>query len=341
MKARTTILGRALVLAPAILLLGVALGAQQAPRSGAPAWTAPRTADGQPDLQGVWANDVITPVQRPEQLKDRPTLTEAEVASLRAKVAELFTGGQDAAFSDSLFIAAISDAKEFRSSDKATGNYNHFWLSERTFDNRTSLIFDPPDGRIPAFTPDGQKRTDATAARRKEHPADGPEDRGLSERCISFGVPNLLAGYNSNVQIFQSRDYVVVVHENIHDARLIPLDGRPHVSSSISSWRGDSRGRWEGDTLVVETANFVKHAYQGATEQLRLTERFTRSAEDTLQYEFTVEDPQTWTRPWSGMIPYQKRDARIYEYACHEGNYGMEGILSGHRAQEAAAQHVH
>ena len=317
-----------------VAVSAVALTAQQSPSRPGSTWTQPRTPDGHPDIQGVWSNDAITPLQRPVQIKDRALLTPQEVVTLKTKAAELFAGDGDAGFGDSLFIAALQSAKEFRSSDSGTGNYNHFWVAERTIDNRTSLITHPADGRIPALTPEAEARQKEVAARRKTHPADGPEDRGLTERCISFGLPNTLAGYNANIRILQSRDHVVVLQEMIHDARVIPLDGRPHVGTSIRHWLGDSRGRWEGTTLVVETTNFVRNAFQGASENLRLTERFTRVAADTLQYEFTVEDATTWTKPWTAMIPYKQNAANIYEYACHEGNHGMVGILAGHRTQE-------
>jgi hypothetical protein len=296
-------------------------------------WTQ-RTADGQPDLQGVWSNDVITPLQRPTQLKDKTILSPQEVAALKARAAELFTGDGDAGFSDDLFVAVLNNAKQFKSADSGTGNYNHFWVAERTFDNRTSLITDPPDGRLPALTAAAARRQADAVQRRKSHPADGPEDRGLTERCITFGLPNVLAGYNANIQILQSRDYVAISQEMIHDVRLIPLDGRPHIDANIRHRLGDSRGRWDGNTLVVETTNFVGNAFQGSSEDLRLVERFTRVDADTLHYEFRLEDPQTWTGPWTAMIPYQKAAGKVYEYACHEGNHGMTGILSGHRAQE-------
>jgi hypothetical protein len=299
----------------------------------------PRTVDGQPDLQGVWANNVITPLQRPLELEGRARLTPEEMARLKSRMAELFAGDGDAAFTDGVFLAALSEAKEFKSSDAATGNYNHFWLSERTFDDRTSLITDPPDGRFPALIPAAEARQQAVIARRKTSPADGPEDRSLTERCITFGLPNLIAGYNSNFQIFQSRDYVVLASEMIHDARIIPLDGSPHIGKDIRQVLGDSRGRWEGDTLVIETTNFSPGGsiFLNTSDQLRLTERLTRVSEDTLEYAFTVEDPGTWTRPWSAMIPWTRMDSKIYEYACHEGNIGLTGILSGHRAEEREA----
>jgi hypothetical protein len=217
-----------------------------------------------------------------------------------------------------------------------TGNYNAFWLVERDFDNRTSLITDPPDGRMPAVVPAAAGRT------MKAYPtqsAEGPEARGLSERCITFGVPDVLAGYNSYYQIVQSPGAVVLHSEKIHDARIVLLDGRPHAPAAVSSWLGDSRGHWDGDTLVVETTN-LRSSFLIASDALRLTERFTRVGPDTMRYEVTVDDPQTWTRPWTLMIPLRRSDQHIYEYACHEGNFGLSGILSGARAEEhAAADH--
>ena len=177
----------------------------------------------------------------------------------------------------------------------------------------------------------------AQFTRRREHPADSWDDRPLQERCITFGVPNLLAGYNSYYQIIQGRDHVVILMEMIHDARVIPLDGRPHLDGEIRQWHGDSRGHWDGDTLVVETTNYSpKSSLRGSSDDLHLTERFTRIGPDALTYEMTISDPTTWTRPWTLSIPLKSSDGAIYEYACHEGNYGMEGILSGQRAQETA-----
>jgi hypothetical protein len=289
--------------------------------------------DGHPDLQGVWGHNVITPLQRPVELKGRDRLTPQEVEAVKHRAAELFAGDGDAAFSDSLFTAALGEAKEFKSNDGGTGNYNHFWVAERTVDKRTSLIVDPPDGRMPPLTPEAAARQQRATERRKAHPADGPEDRGLSERCITYGLPNVLAGYNSNVQIVQSRECVVVVHEMIHDARVIPIDGRPHLPSSVRQLFGDSRARWDGDTLVIETTNFAPNAFRESSEQLRLT----RVGKDELGYEFTIDDPGTWTKPWSALLPWKRVDGMIYEYACHEGSRGLYGILAGHREDERKA----
>jgi hypothetical protein len=319
--------------------------AGQAPAAKSKAWTPPRTADGQPDLQGVWANNVATPLQRPKALAGKTVLTEQEVAALKEAAGALFDGGGDAAFGDQVFENALAKAKAFTSTDGKTGDYNHFWLVDRDFDNRTSLITDPADGRIPALTPDAEQKA---AARRQRARGEGDvfagradtwEDRGLSERCITFGAPRLGAGYNSYIQIFQNRDYVTIVQETIHDARIIPLDGRPHVSSSVRQWHGDPRGRWEGNTLVVETTNYSpKSNLMNASENVRVTERFTRVDAETLKYEITFDDPSTWTRPWTLMIPLKHSDEHMYEYACHEGNTGLEGILAGARAEEKRAE---
>jgi hypothetical protein len=282
----------------------------------------------------------VTPLERPKELAGRPLLTDQEVVALKAKAEQLFgENAGDAAFADSVFVAALSEAREFRSNDGQTGNYNQFWLAEREFDNRTSLIVDPPDGRLPPLTPEAQKRQDERAEARKRSPADGPEDRRLSERCITFGLPNLLAGYNSNYQILQTPGHVVIFQELIHDVRIIPLDGRPHVGDTIRQWHGDPRGRWEGNTLVVDTTNFSpKSDFRGASAKVHLIERFTRVGPNTIHYQFTVEDPTTWTKTWTAMIPLKPTPGRIFEYACHEGNIGLVGILAGHRAEEKAAQ---
>jgi hypothetical protein len=302
-------------------------------------WTVSRTVDGQPDLQGVWANNAATPLQRPPSLAGKTVLTPQELAAVKAAADELFSGGGDAAFGDSVFEAALSRAKSFTSIDGRTGDYNHFWLVEREFDNRTSLITDPADGRIPALTPEAQRRAAARPAPSFDNPlADSWEDRSLSERCITFGSPRLGAGYNSYYQIQQTRDYVAITMETIHDVRIIPIGSRPHVGSNIRQWLGDSRGHWEGDTLVVDTKNYsAKSRLMGSTESLHVTERFTRVSADTMKYEVTFEDPATWVRPWTVMIPLKHTDEQIYEYACHEDNTGLEGILSGARTQEKEA----
>jgi hypothetical protein len=232
------------------------------------AWTPSRTPDGQPDLQGVWANNSITPLERPKALAGRPLLTDEELAVLKRKAAELFSGDGDAAFGDTLFETLLTDTQKFVSTDGKTGDYNQFWLVERDWDNRTSLVTDPSDGRIPALTEPAQQRQKANAGLR-ERPAAGPEDRSLSERCITFGVPRLGAAYNSYYQIVQSPGYVAITMETIHDARIIPLDNRPHIASNIRQWHGNSVGHWEGNTLGVDTTKYSPTStIRGANEKL-------------------------------------------------------------------------
>jgi hypothetical protein len=336
-----------------LLAVGVALACVLLAASGASAQTqnaaaraasakkyvAPRTADGQPDLQGVWANNNATPLERPAALAGKATLTEAEVAALKAKAEELFSGDGDAAFGDDVFVALVAGAKKFSSADATTGNYNQFWIVDRDFDNRTSLVTEPADGRIPPLTPEAKARRATPTADRSLRGFNGPEDRGLSERCITFGVPRVQAAYNSYFQIFQAKDHVAIVMETIHDARIIPLDGRPHVGRDIKQWLGDSVGHFEGDTLVVDTTNYSpKSDFRGAHENLHLVERFTRVSPTRIDYEITIDDPTTWTRTWKAMIPLKLTKEEVYEYACHEGNEGMAGILAGARAQEKAAE---
>ena len=334
------------MLAAALPLLPVTLAAQQsAPRTETTKWTLPRTADGRPDFQGVWANNIATPLERPKELEGRAFLTDAEVAAMKRRAADLFDGTGDAAFSDEVFRAVYASlktsdsgpyAKSTKDFDAHTGDYSSVWLSPRTWDNRTSLITDPPDGRIPAMTPEGERRN-AVIGAALARPATSPEDRGLSERCITYGSPQLFAGYQSYYRIVQTSDSVVVATEMIHDARVIPLGARAHLAPGIRQWLGDSRGHWEGDTLVVDTTNFKPRAFRNSSEKLHLVERYTRVGPDTLNYEVTIDDPETWVRPWTLMIPLQRSDDEIFEYACHEGNNGMIGILAGARAEENAA----
>ncbi len=319
---------------------GQSLAAKPA-RTETKVWPPARTPDGHPDLQGVWANNNATPLERPKELAGRAYLTEQEVAALKKKAHELFDdGNSDAAFGDSVFTSVLANVKGttagFKSVDGGTGDYSSVWLVERNFDNRTSLITNPADGRLPALTPAAEKRQAAVTALRNRLP-EGPEDRSLSERCITFGAPRLGAGYNSYYQIVQSPDTVVIEMETIHDARVIPIDGRPHLPSTVRSWMGDSRGHWEGDTLVVDTTNYRAGAFMNASEKLHVIERFTRSGADTLQYEVTIDDPETWSKPWTVMIPLSHSRDFLFEYACHEGNLGMTGILAGARAEEKAA----
>jgi hypothetical protein len=317
--------------------------AQREDPSGRPPATpsdyrAPRTAIGQPDLEGVWTNNAGTPLERPAVVADKALLTDEELAAVRKQASLINDECGDAVFGDSLFTAALGTATRLTSPCGGTGNYNQFWLATRWFDHRTSLIVDPPNGKLPPLTPEARARQDAAAARRKSHPADGPEDRNLFERCLMPGdFPNLLAGYNANFQIVQTPEYVAIQREMIHDTRIIPIDGRQHLPKSVGQLLGDSRGRWDGDTLVVETTNFSQLSnLRGASTGLHLVERFTRTAADTIRYEFTATDPATWTSPWTARLLLKLTKDNMYEYACHEGNYGLRNILTGARAEEAA-----
>ena len=326
---------RVLVTTAFFFALSVLAGTAQDTNTSA-TWKAPRTAFGHPDLQGVWANNNATPLQRPEILGNREHLSSEELASIQARAEELFAlDAGDAAFGDSVFTAALSEAETFSSRDTQTGNYNQFWMVERDWDTRTSLIIDPPNGRIPERSSAAKMRS-ATASQKRQRHAIWTDDRSLGERCVSFGSPRLGAGYNSYYQVFQTPDHVVLLMEMAHDARIIPLDSRSHLDEDVRQWLGDSRGYWDGDTLVVETKNYSQQAnFMGAAEHLQVTERFTRVSQAVLEYEVTLNDSTTWEKPWTAMIPLRSSQDALYEYACHEGNIGMEGILAGARRQEA------
>jgi hypothetical protein len=303
-------------------------------------WTPSRTPDGQPDFQGTWANNSATPLERPAALAGAARLTEQQVRDLKSRAARIFNdANSDFAPGDTAFLAALGNSDYYKNPNRTIENALE--MEVREFDDRTSLIVMPADGKMP-FTPEGRKRQ-ATAADTRLHPAPlDPEDLPNDLRCITFGVPRLGgngAGYNSYYQITQTRGYVVLTNEVIHDARVIPLDGRPHPPSSVRLWNGDSRGRWDGRTLVVDTTNFSGKSYfQGSSDNLHLVERLTRVAEDTLEYEITASDPGTWTQPWTAVIRLRQTPSRMYEYACHEGNYQiMVGMLAGaHMAIEGA-----
>ena len=292
----------------------------------------PRTPRGVPDLQGVWDFRTLTPLERPDALADKAFLTEEEAAAFEKET--LYA--RDADRRDGAEIAAGLGSDVERA-------YNQFWWDYGTKiieDRRTSLIVDPPDGRIP-WTPESQDSMAELFAQYFGSVPEGPEDRGLAERCIlgfNSGPPMLPSAYNNNVQVFQTPDHVVLLNEMVHSARIVPLADQASLAADVRLWEGDSRGRWEGETLVVETANFLgTTSFIGSSERLRLVERLTRVDADTLLYEFTVEDPKTWTRPWTAAVPMKKSELPLFEYACHEGNYGMEGILAGARADEKAA----
>ena len=288
----------------------------------------PRTSWGHPDLQGTWSTATITPFERPAELAGKEFLTREEAAEFERLTLE----------------RTNRDRRDGAAEADLARAYNDFWWDSGTRvvpTRRTSLVVDPPDGRVPSLTPEAQQRVAAAAEARKQRgPADHPEDRNLWERCITRGVPTVMLPqvYNGHYEIIQTSDHVVILAEMIHDARIIPIDGRPHLPQTIRQLLGDSIGWWEGDTLVVETTNFTnKTNYRGAGEQLRLLERFTRTAPDILTYRVTIDDPTTFTRPWTVELPVVRSDGPIDQYACHEANYGLEGILRGHRAEEQRA----
>jgi len=304
------------------------------------AWTPPRTASGQPDLQGVWLNNSATPLERPKALEGRQSLTDAEVAELKQRAARLLADDtNDFPGGDSLFLAALANVPQYRNPNRTTGTAAD--SIEREFDNRTSLIVDPPDGKIP-WTPEGRRRYDAGVTAGLAAAPAGPEELTNVIRCLTYGVPRLGvnnasgAGAMGYYQIVQAPGYVVFEYEAIHEARIIPLDDKPHLPASIHQWSGDSRGRWEGNTLVVETINFSPTAnVMGSGEHLRLIERFTRVAPDRIDYRMTLADPTTWTKPWTVVIRLKATQAPIYEYGCHEGNLEvMHGVLAGAQASE-------
>ena len=292
-------------------------------------WTPPRTPDGKPDLQGTYTFRTITPLQRPGALAGKDKLTPEEAAAFEAS--ENLRLNRDTYDPEKGQPSAGYPPR----SQGGVLSYNDFWYergNQLTEDKRTSLIVDPPDGRIPLAPRKG-------GGGRTGGPYDNPESLSNADRCLlgfNSGPPMVSSTYNNNVQIVQTRDYVVIHTEMVHEARIVPLDGRPH--GKLPRWSGDSRGRWEGDTLVVETLNFKgQTSLQGSSAQTHLVERFTRVSPDTIKYEYTVSDPTTLTRPWTAMMPLNKIDELIFEYACHEGNYGMKGILSGARFQEKEA----
>ena len=316
--------------------------------------TVPRTGDGRPDLQGVWDFRTQTPLQRPTALGDKAVLTEEEAAEAEARVTAR--------------RARLLEPSEVRTEPLpagggglAVGAYNDFWLDYGTNvigDRRTSLIIDPPDGRLPALTPEGEALQQFGSiwedlpiegplrVRSTGTGADRPEDRGLAERCLvgfNSGPPMMPSAYNNNMQLFQTPDSIVIVNEMVHDIRVIPFDERPHLPENLRQWAGSSRGHWDGDTLVVETTNFTDktasfelsnlHAI-GTGLTLALTERFQRIDEDTLLYEYTVDDPTIFTRSFTVAVLMRRSDEPIFEYACHEGNYGLLNILRGARAED-------
>ncbi len=320
----------------AMSLLAVAPAPGQTAKAAktAKSWTLPRTPDGQPDLRGYWTNSTLTPLERPKELGEKEFFTEAESAAYEKQRLE----------------------RENNQAKTDIHYDNVLWQSENyakvVSNRRTSLIFDPPDGRVPPLSEQGKKRAVAVAAAaRRREAAASAQDRTLAERCIAWGnegPPMVGSTYNANLEILQTGASVVIHHEIGHSARIVPLDGRPHLPPAIRQLGGDSRGRWEGDTLVVDTTNFNNETnFRGppsttrqdifSSQDLHVVERFTRTDAETIVYRFTVEDPSTWTKPWSGELLLRRMEGPIYEYACHEGNYGLANILAGARMAEKRA----
>ncbi len=275
------------------------------------------------NIEGIWTNGTVTPFERPRELGDKAFFTPQEAAAYEKQARERNN----------------ADHRDGNSEADLAVGYNDFWWDRGTrvvSTLRTSIIVDPPDGRLPPLTVDAQKRAAARAEARRLHPADGPEDLTLADRCIARpGPPLVPAGYNNNYRIVETPGYVLIFSEMMHDARIIPLDGRPHLQRNVQQWFGDSRGRWEADTLVVETTNFTdKTNFRGSGANMHLTERFTRVDGNTLLYRFTIDDPQSFEKPWSGEIPMKRAPGPIFEYACHEGNYSIVNSLSAARAEE-------
>ena len=315
-----------------LALVALVAVAEAQSRPAPPKWSAPRTPDGQPDLQGIWTNATLTPLERPAAMAGKAFLTEAEAAAIEKRTAD-------------------NRAATDKMGPLASGSYNRFWFDDGTTvlsTRQTSMVVDPPDGRVPV-RPSAEARRDDYAARN----ADSYEFMSPWDRCITRGIPGAIlpAGYNNAYQIIQTPGYVTIVYEMIHDARIIPLDSRQPRSSRDQTWMGDARGHWEGDTLVVETANFNNKGWIATsaaggrikgiphTDKLRVVERFTRVAADKISYSATIDDPDIYTRPWTVSFPLTADpEYRIFEYACHEGNYAIENILRGARAMEKAGK---
>ena len=318
------LLGTLLVLAIPLLLAPAPAAAQQEAAAGS--WTPPLTAWGDPDLQGAWTNTTTTPLERPADLAGKTELTDEEWALRNPE-------------------SGLSDD---RPSGDPVGFYNDYWLEQGELSRQTSLIVEPADGRLPVTTGPEQVlqrgRTSSFSSIGGES-FDSYTDFNAYDRCITRGMPGAMTPgfYNHNYQILQTPDHVAIVVEMIHDARIIPLDGREHLSAGVRQWLGDSRAHWDGDTLVVETTNFTDKILQrtgtvsGGDEHLHVVERFTRVADDRIDYQVTVTDPTVWTSAWTASMPMTALDGSLFEYACHEGNYFLPNALSGSRAQEAAA----
>ncbi len=324
-----------LLTAAAIAALMPVSAAGQDRSAASDAWTGPATPWGDPDLQGIWDFRTITPMERPAELAGKAVLTAEEAADFEAR--------ENRRLNRDLVDPEKGGAIYPPESEGGVVPYNEFWYDRGNSlveDRRTSLIVDPPDGRIPPLTAAAAERVAARSAYLRDHPADSWHDRSLGDRCIlgfNAGPPMVPSAYNNNVQLLQTPDHVVILNEMVHNARIVPLDGRPH--GTVRQWVGDSRAHWEDATLVVETRGFgdLVGFRGGATANLRVVERFTLVGAEGLRYEFTLEDPETWTRPWTAVVPMKRTPGPMFEYACHEGNYAMDGILGGARAEERAA----
>ena len=302
-------------------------------------------AAGVPNLEGVWANNTVTPFERPPQLADKAALTDADIGVLKERAARLFDGSGEYASGDDLFLTLLNNPTAHTNTRIPTGEYNQFWANDGlTFEHRTSQIVDPADGRLPPYTPSAATELQARGRERQEHPADNPEDRWLSERCLTFGTARvgfLQSRNNSYYQIVQTPDYVVLASEMIHEARIIPLFGRSHADPHLRYWSGDPRAHWEGPALVVDSTNFtdaltlrLSPTVAVRTGHLHLVERLTLADPDTIEYRATIDDPSVWVRPWTAVTTWRRTSARMFEYACHEANYSLADILSGARAEE-------
>jgi hypothetical protein len=314
-----------------LLLLSLCSAAGVAQHKTSPPWTPALTADGRPDLHGVWVNRSATPLERPAEVNGQRDLTLVEVAELQRRADRLTEDdANDAVIGDNLFLAAWTNVSRFKNPNTTGGATSQ---ERRIFENRTSLIVDPPDGRIP-YTPRGRARLEAMLASRV-NPPDNPENLANEVRCLTYEVPRLRGGAFNYVDIVQTRDHVALSLEQIHEVRIIPLTTAPHASPAIRRWSGDARGHWEGHTLVVDTTNFTsENNYVGSDENLHLIERITRVGPDAIDYETTLDDPTAWARPWTALVHWARSSQPTYEVACHEGNYAITGILSGARATE-------
>jgi hypothetical protein len=310
------------------IAIAIAAAALSAQGQKAKSWSMPRTPDGVPDLQGYWTNNSYTPLERPKGVT-KEFYTKEELKEVEKQAA-----AREAEQTEPGTVADVHyDFTQFgldRSQTRLTQNM------------RTSMIVDPPDGKLPPVTPEGQKRAADRAAERRAQgdQYDKVQNIVYGSRCIYMGAapPMMPPGYNPAYQIVQAPGVVMILVEMLHEVRVIPMDGRPHAPASVRSWLGDSRGHWEGDTLVVETTNFNdKVAFRGASENMKVVERFTRLSDDEIRYQFTVTDPSTWERPWTAEMPFVKINGPIFEHACHEGNYGIANTLAGVRLAEKRA----